>query len=421
MIKGKLLIWCILIILLAPIVYSAHSVIAEIQGSTLDYSADYKLTAFGEIATNCSVNFTNIKNNKTKFVECPNCFCFKDLQGLGLQEESILKTNSCIYNGMFCRIDLEKMSGGFIIDQTIEIRPCILKYRVIFSFVSLKKEDPTKQSKSQDILYLKEDDILKIDRIDVVKEDNCSAENFEIRFNMNFPNGEKNNPFGIGAIPIPRLEKGQIYSLVASGEYYDQFGDYWFKMTNYSTSISGKETGKQLHYRGTQDLFFTGAWSINAWLDTVNWAPYFNDKAYVVGIYFRDKPNNRESTFKVTSKGEHIMNRATYMLEFLTGVLIVLTLILALPELRKWKKNINPLLLLNFKKEITKTHMTKNLFITYVHSFFGGIFAGLAVAFALGQNPINDGLSLLLFLLVTFFFGLFCVWVINYCLHYKRK
>lgn len=57
--------------------------------------------------------------------------------------------------------------------------------------------------------------------------------------------------------------------------------------------------------------------------------------------------------------------------------------------------------------------MDKKEFMNFVHSYFGGILGAVALAFALGQNPINQGISFGIMLLITFVAGIVIVGFIN--------
>ena len=59
--------------------------------------------------------------------------------------------------------------------------------------------------------------------------------------------------------------------------------------------------------------------------------------------------------------------------------------------------------------------------MNFVYSYFAGILSGFLVAFAVGQNPINNGINLIIFLLITFFVGLIAVNFIYFCVSFKNK
>jgi hypothetical protein len=65
--------------------------------------------------------------------------------------------------------------------------------------------------------------------------------------------------------------------------------------------------------------------------------------------------------------------------------------------------------------------INKEVFMNFVYSYLAGIFSALAMAFVLGQNPINDGLPFLIFFLIAFGVGLILVGFINFCINIKPK
>lgn len=59
--------------------------------------------------------------------------------------------------------------------------------------------------------------------------------------------------------------------------------------------------------------------------------------------------------------------------------------------------------------------INKNHIMNYTYSYFGGIFAALAIAYILGQNPFGFPWYLILgFTLLTYSVGLFCVTIIAF-------
>jgi|SRR3989344_2829497 len=111
------------------------------------------------------------------------------------------------------------------------------------------------------------------------------------------------------------------------------------------------------------------------------------------------------------------------------GLMTVFFLILYMISERKYNKVYNELRnnlkdiknknnkenkMCKFLIKFRKIAFNENHFMNYTYSYFSGIMAALAIAYILGQNPFGyPWWSILIFILITFFAGLFSVTLIK--------
>ncbi|MDP3698157.1 MAG: hypothetical protein Q8R47_01080 [Nanoarchaeota archaeon] len=202
------------------------------------------------------------------------------------------------------------------------------------SFTSLSKEDQTAESSSQDLLDLKEDDILRLNRIDVTDSDNCELPGWVIKLNIIKPNGEKNNPFGISEINIPVLLNGQKYSLVFDKTVYIDFNGFKTPTSKYLIYSDDKPTKESFNYRGTQQLSYEGTWSISAGLSRDIESDKVQEENNPITVFFKDENLWVEPDFKVSDKSVHI-ERRNQRVDFWANIAVIILAVLAIIYSRK--------------------------------------------------------------------------------------
>lgn len=288
--------------ILITLLFSLSTLIFAAENSIVPHPVQYSITTYDKKAKNCSAIFTDLENNKAIIGNCENCVCMGELANLDYKQGDIISANICIHDNAFCREDRFKIEGS-LTEINIDFHPCIPKYEIYLSIIPYTKDN--KLSNSKDLLYLKEDDILILDGMDIIKRNDCDFEGWQSYFKIIKPNGEKNNPFGIRSIDIPKLNQGDIYKIKFQNLFIEESSDYRSQRSNYSTYINNIFKG-DLVRRGTQNLFYVGTYSISSWLGREN-TQYFEEEKYMLDLKFLDNNIAIEPEFKVTNKAEHIM------------------------------------------------------------------------------------------------------------------
>ncbi len=338
-----------------------------ILAKSVSYIVEYDIETYNAQPRNCSVEFIHRENNQTMQGNCSYCRCSANLSNINAREGDIVDTNVCMYNKSFCRENGIKVRRG-IEKIRFSINPCVPRYDVFFELTAFERKNNNKKSSSQEILNLKEDDKLKLDRLTIVKRNNCSLEDWMINFKITKPNDKTGYPFGIMDVHLPHLKENDKYIIEVNGGYYKIGGDYTSYILNYTTYINETKVGS-LEFVGFQNLFYIGVWSIKGWLLKERYNSYDEDRLYTVYTYFKYDDVLNPSVFKVKEKSKHIELEETKNIKNLTVVLLLLAIVMTIPAFKE------------IDEIFKKVKSTKNKTLNYIWYFWFVISAILFLSY----------------------------------------
>lgn len=193
---------------------------------------------------------------------------------------------------------------------------CSPNFDVLMEFKSLSRD--LIPSPAQNRLDFREDDILVLNRMDIVNKNGCNDEEWVANVEFINPQNNEEFGFGMGNLYIPPLEINDSYSLVFNKIATRKFGDTDFRVSNYSIFVNNNFVNYTTENRGTHELSIVGTYTINVYIhpkqDVENIRnPKYSQKVYVKeGNVYLTQPY-----FKVTDKTSHIERDLQYQNIFL--------------------------------------------------------------------------------------------------------
>lgn len=304
------------------------NIFPHVSAQTTPYPVSYDIKTYGTTSENCSIKFTNTNTKIRTDANCELCKCVGDLANIGAREGDLISAEICIYEEDFCQFDKFNL-GNEPFSKIYDVAPCQPEYELVFELEILSREDKRIKSQSQDFLDLKEDDYLHLNRVDIINKNNCNLKDWVINLYVIKPNGEKDNPFGIGKVYPPIINKNEKYSIIFSNFVIQRSGDKKVEFSNYSLTSEDSKFNESNIYRGTQQLSQEGVWEIGAWLSRKESSVRFEEYNNWIELWFSDNGNLIEPTFKVSDKSIH-NERESQLWQFLFNFSAnIVTIILA--------------------------------------------------------------------------------------------
>lgn len=273
---------------------------------------DLNFLFHGDCYGNVTVEFSNINRNKTKTDKCDSCYCryFLNNQELDLHENDKIAIKACLKNNILhpaCQNFSYSFKPNITKKEFIDFHTCEPLYTITMFANIYNNENITQESRSSDILNLKEDDFLLIREVEIANLEKCEIGNWGIEFSIQDKEGNELLPKLQREIDVPYLEENESYRLSFFNKSYYDWGYSRMYYLDYNDSL-----GRLVRFSGWVPLTTEGTYSINAHLFKrgfhVQRIKYLEESPYIPNVQIN--PNIEllsSNVIKVKSKNDHLM------------------------------------------------------------------------------------------------------------------
>lgn len=283
------------------------------------------------------ISIYNQELNKSKSIDCHNCQCaVKLMRGLDYTNASeVLNIKACLkeYEGNgSCNANYNYPVSYVLNNSNVDINispECKPDYIIQLDAVPYIDETLKEKSDFKNIMALKEDEVLLIEKIYVLNDNDCNFGGWTVEIKILDSTGLELLPATAREVDIPILGKNQAYILDFNKRDFRVFGpSQHLYYTNYRTTIKGlNET--LTNFSGIIPLSSVGVYEINGYLkrhgDTITWIPYFEENNYTVRLMFDHKDGEiSKNIIKVMPKLDIAVAKLTDSVILFTKLLLLI-------------------------------------------------------------------------------------------------